>query len=96
MPAPRMPRDWTAPLRLAQFEPTEMHVHAASGGDADDAPAPAHLAPAPATRATAANASRWHDSATHPAEWVALALFVAVMAGFFGVPLVQLVVRAAS
>jgi hypothetical protein len=90
MPAPRIPRhrDWTGPLRRTGYEPTELHVHVL------DAP-PTHLAaldePAQAgTDQPAANASRWTDSSTHPAEWVLLAIAgaiggVVMVAGALGV-----------
>jgi hypothetical protein len=71
MTAPRMPRDWTAPLRHAGYEPTSLHVHQIDSSPADTA----HDRATPSTDARgSANDSRWHDSSTHPAEWLMLAI----------------------
>jgi len=86
--APRIPHDWTAPLRRAGFEPTELHVHdtgAAPLEDADEAqvcpPCTGNCTQGRHCPRTAANASRWHDSATHPAEWLMLAIAAALCGG---------------
>lgn len=82
MTAPRIPRDWTAPLRVAGFEPTELHVHDSAPVDLDDAPGcpPCNRNCNQGRSCPLENQSRWHDKGTHPAEWVVLALAAVVVA----------------
>jgi hypothetical protein len=72
MAAPRIPRDWTAPLRHAGYEPTELHVHAHECDAVTTCPPPQPAPAAPPPPAT--SQSRWHDAGAHPAEWAMLAI----------------------